>query len=338
MSDKTIIIAEAGVNHNGSLERAKAMVDAAADAGVDYIKFQTFKSELLVTSTAQQADYQKARVQEDDNSQLSMLRKLELDEEAHFELIDYCNLRKIKFLSTAFDFKSLDFLTSLNLDFWKIPSGEITNYPYLCRIAKNGLPIVMSTGMCDNEDIAKAIKVLTENGVPLDKITLLHCNTQYPTPYNDVNLRAMCAMRETFGVNVGYSDHTLGIEVPIAAVALGATIIEKHFTLDRSLPGPDHNASLTPDELTALVASIRNIEQALGASVKRVTASEKKNMIAARKSIVASRDISKGELFSEENITVKRPGGGLSPMLWNEVIGTVAHRDFGIDELIDLNR
>lgn len=336
MSDRTIIIAEAGVNHNGSMEMAKAMVDVAADAGVDYIKFQTFKSELLVTSQAQQADYQKRQAKEEDNSQLSMLRKLELSEENHYELIDYCNERGVKFLSTAFDFKSLEFLSSLNLDFWKIPSGEITNYPYLKKIAQTHLPVVMSTGMCTNEDIERALNVIVNNGVSIKDIILLHCNTQYPTPYSDVNLRAMAEMRERFGVKVGYSDHTEGIDVPIAAVALGACVIEKHFTLDRTLPGPDHRASLEPHELKRMVEAIRNVETALGRANKQVTSSESVNIIAARKSIVASTKIQQGELFTEDNLTVKRPGNGLSPMLWEEVIGKTAYRDFNVDELIEL--
>lgn len=336
MSDRTIIIAEAGVNHNGSMEMAKAMVDVAADAGVDYIKFQTFKSELLVTSQAQQADYQKRQAKEEDNSQLSMLRKLELSEENHYELIDYCNERGVKFLSTAFDFKSLEFLSSLNLDFWKIPSGEITNYPYLKKIAQTHLPVVMSTGMCTNEDIERALNVIVNNGVSIKDIILLHCNTQYPTPYSDVNLRAMAEMSERFGVKVGYSDHTEGIDVPIAAVALGACVIEKHFTLDRTLPGPDHRASLEPHELKRMVEAIRNVETALGRANKQVTSSESVNIIAARKSIVASTKIQQGELFTEDNLTVKRPGNGLSPMMWDEVIGKTACRDFNVDELIEL--
>ena len=336
MSDRTIIIAEAGVNHNGSMEMAKAMVDVAADAGVDYIKFQTFKSELLVTSQAQQADYQKKQAKEEDNSQLSMLRKLELSEENHYELIDYCNERGVKFLSTAFDFKSLEFLSSLNLDFWKIPSGEITNYPYLKKIAQTHLPVVISTGMCTNEDIERALNVIVNNGVSIKDIILLHCNTQYPTPYSDVNLRAMAEMSERFGVKVGYSDHTEGIDVPIAAVALGACVIEKHFTLDRTLPGPDHRASLEPHELKRMVEAIRNVETALGRANKQVTSSESVNIIAARKSIVASTKIQQGELFTEDNLTVKRPGNGLSPMLWDEVIGKTAYRDFNVDELIEL--
>ena len=336
MSDRTIIIAEAGVNHNGSMEMAKAMVDVAADAGVDYIKFQTFKSELLVTSQAQQADYQKRQAKEEDNSQLSMLRKLELSEENHYELIDYCNERGVKFLSTAFDFKSLEFLSFLNLDFWKIPSGEVTNYPYLKKIAQTHLPVVMSTGMCTNEDIERALNVIVNNGVSIKDIILLHCNTQYPTPYSDVNLRAMAEMRERFGVKVGYSDHTEGIDVPIAAVALGACVIEKHFTLDRTLPGPDHRASLEPHELKRMVEAIRNVETALGRANKQVTSSESVNIIAARKSIVASTKIQQGELFTEDNLTVKRPGNGLSPMLWDEVIGKTAYRDFNVDELIEL--
>lgn len=336
MSDRTIIIAEAGVNHNGSMEMAKAMVDVAADAGVDYIKFQTFKSELLVTSQAQQADYQKRQAKEEDNSQLSMLRKLELSEENHYELIDYCNERGVKFLSTAFDIKSLEFLSSLNLDFWKIPSGEVTNYPYLKKIAQTHLPIVMSTGMCTNEEIERALNVIVNNGVSIKDIILLHCNTQYPTPYSDVNLRAMAEMSERFGVKVGYSDHTEGIDVPIAAVALGACVIEKHFTLDRTLPGPDHRASLEPHELKRMVEAIRNVETALGRANKQVTSSESVNIIAARKSIVASTKIQQGELFTEDNLTVKRPGNGLSPMLWDEVIGKTAYRDFNVDELIEL--
>ncbi len=336
MRNRTIIIAEAGVNHNGSLVMAKAMIDAAADAGVDYVKFQTFKSELLVTSNAQQADYQKKQAKEDDNSQLSMLRKLELGEDDHYKLIDYCQKRGVKFLSTAFDLKSLEFLMALNLDFWKIPSGEITNYPYLKKIAQTHLPIVMSTGMCTNEDINQALNVILTNGVSIEDITLLHCNTQYPTLFDDVNLRAMVAMQEQYGTKVGYSDHTKGFEVPIAAVALGASVIEKHFTLDRTLPGPDHKASLEPNELKCMVEAIRNVEIALGDASKKVTASEEGNIIAARKSIVALKDIKKGELFSEDNLTVKRPGSGLSPMLWDNVIGTIAHRDFCADELIEL--
>lgn len=329
-----LIIAEAGVNHNGSMELAKRMIDAAADAGVDYVKFQTFKAANLVTKEAKQAEYQQRNAQDD--SQYAMLKKLELSQEQHYELIDYCKQRGVRFLSTAFDFESVDFLHSLNLGVWKIPSGEITNYPYLKKIAQYGEPVILSTGMSTNEDIDAAIKALCDNGLKRDQITLLHCNTEYPTPMKDVNLRAMETMRERFNVTVGYSDHTPGIEVPIAVVALGAEVIEKHFTLDKSLPGPDHKASLEPQELKAMVSAIRNIEQALGDGEKHVSESERKNMPIARKSIVAARDIKQGELLTEDNLTTKRPGSGISPMRWEEVIGTKAIRDFKTDELIEL--
>ena len=329
-----LIISEAGVNHNGSMELARRLIDAAADAGVDYVKFQTFKAENLVTKDAKQAEYQQRNAQDD--SQYAMLKKLELSQEQHYELIDYCKQRGVRFLSTAFDFESVDFLHSLNLGVWKIPSGEITNYPYLKKIAQFGEPVILSTGMSTNEDIDAAIKALCNNGLKHEQITLLHCNTEYPTPMQDVNLRAMDAMRERFGVAVGYSDHTPGIEVPIAAVALGAEVIEKHFTLDKTLPGPDHKASLEPQELKAMVSAIRNIEQALGDGEKHVSESERKNMPIARKSIVAARDIKQGELLTEDNLTTKRPGSGISPMRWNEVVGTKAIRDFKIDELIEL--
>ena len=329
-----LIIAEAGVNHNGSMELAKQLIDAAADAGVDYVKFQTFKTENLVTKEAKQAEYQQRNAQDD--SQYAMLKKLELSQEQHYELIDYCKQRGVRFLSTAFDFESVDFLHSLNLGVWKIPSGEITNYPYLKKIAQYGEPVILSTGMSTNEDVDAAIKALCDNGLKREQMTLLHCNTEYPTPMQDVNLRAMNAMRERFGVKVGYSDHTKGIEVPIAAVALGAEVIEKHFTLDKSLPGPDHKASLEPQELKAMVSAIRNIEQALGDGEKHVSDSERKNMPIARKSIVAARDIKQGELLTEDNLTTKRPGNGISPMRWEEVIGMKAIRDFKIDELIEL--
>lgn len=329
-----LIISEAGVNHNGSMELARRLIDAAADAGVDYVKFQTFKAENLVTKDAKQAEYQQRNAQDD--SQYAMLKKLELSQEQHYELIDYCKQRGVRFLSTAFDFESVDFLHSLNLGVWKIPSGEITNYPYLKKIAQFGEPVILSTGMSTNEDIDAAIKALCNNGLKHEQITLLHCNTEYPTPMQDVNLRAMDAMRERFGVAVGYSDHTPGIEVPIAAVALGAEVIEKHFTLDKTLPGPDHKASLEPQELKAMVSAIRNIEQALGDGEKHVSESERKNMPIARKSIVAARDIKQGELLTEDNLTTKRPGSGISPMRWEEVIGTQAIRDFKTDELIEL--
>ena len=329
----TLIIAEAGVNHNGSLEMAMQLIEKAAEAGVDYVKFQTFKSEKLVSRHATKAEYQKANTDGED-SQLKMLQQLELSPDDHLQLIEHCNHCGIKFLSTAFDLDSIDFLDSLNLDLWKIPSGEITNLPYLRRIAQKGSRVIMSTGMCEPEDIEAALNVLTTNGTPLENITLLHCNTEYPTPWGDVNLRAMHDIAKRFNVSVGYSDHTKGIEVPIAAVALGATVIEKHFTLDNNLPGPDHKASLEPQQLKAMVDAIRHIEQALGNGVKQISESERKNIAIARKSIVAASEIKKGELFTEENLTVKRPGGGISPMKWDEVIGTTATRNYQPDELI----
>lgn len=331
---KTIIIAEAGVNHNGDMAIAKGLIDAAAEAGVDYVKFQTFKTENLVSADAPTAEYQKSATNE--VSQFAMLKRLELNEAQHLELIDYCHKKGVKFLSTAFDFDSIDMLAGFNLDLWKIPSGEITNYPYLAKIAGFQQPIVMSTGMCDNVDIKNALDVLLENGANRENITLLHCNTQYPTPMCDVNLKAMKTIADTFGVKVGYSDHTQGIEIPISAVALGATVIEKHFTLDHYMEGPDHNASLEPNELKAMVTAIRNVEQALGNGIKQVSASETPNKTIARKSIVAKRAIKKGETFTEENITVKRPGNGISPMRWNEVLGTTATRNYSPDELIEL--
>lgn len=332
--NKTIIIAEAGVNHNGDMGIAKGLIDAAADAGVDYVKFQTFKTENLVSHDAPTAEYQKSATNE--SSQFAMLKRLELSEEQHLTLIDYCNEKGIKFLSTAFDLDSIDLLSRFDLDFWKVPSGEITNYPYLAKTARTGKPVVMSTGMCDENDIHNAIDALCENGANKDDITLLHCNTQYPTPMADVNLRAMAKMETTFGVQVGYSDHTQGIEVPIAAVALGAKVIEKHFTLDRNMEGPDHKASLEPHELKAMVSAIRHIEEALGNGEKRTSASETPNKAVARKSIVAKCHIEAGELLSEENITVKRPGTGISPMRWREVLGTKAIHDFTPDQLIEI--
>ncbi len=334
--DHTLIIAEAGVNHNGDFEIAKRLVDAAARAGADYIKFQTFKAEALVSKNAQKAEYQQTNIKEKDSSQLNMLKKLELSERQHLDLIHYCQEKNIHFFSTAFDLESINFLKSCNLNLWKIPSGEITNYPYLKKIASFGEPVIISTGMCTMEDIEQAITVLTSNGTKKEDITVLHCNTEYPTPMQDVNLKAMQTISRELGVKVGYSDHTLGIEVPIAAVALGATIIEKHFTLDRNMEGPDHKASLEPDELKAMVDAIRNIEQALGSAEKTVTDSERKNMTVARKSIVALTSIKKGDLFSETNITVKRPGSGISPMRWEYVLGQIASRDFEEDELIEL--
>lgn len=333
---RTIIIAEAGVNHNGDLATAMKLVDVAADAGVDYVKFQTFNSQNLVAKNASLAEYQKKNIGNSAESQYNMLSNLELSKNGHYQLIDYCKKKGIKFLSTAFDLESVEFLRSLNLDYWKIPSGEITNYPYLRMIAGYKGKVIMSTGMSSIPEIREAISVLTKFGVDKSHISLLHCNTEYPTPMCDVNLKAMEQMRINFGMPVGYSDHTKGIEIPVAAVALGAEIIEKHFTLDRTMTGPDHAASLEPKELKDMVRSIRNIEKALGTGKKDVSESEKRNIEVARKSIVASKYISKGDFFSEDNLTSKRPGSGISPMKWNEVIGQKAIRDFLPDELIVL--
>lgn len=324
------------MNHCGSLQMAFKLVDAAAEAGVDYVKFQTFRSEALVSRTAPLAHYQSRNIDGASDSQLEMLRKLELSVSDHQAIIDHCRQKGVKFLSTAFDLQSVGFLASLGLDYWKIPSGEITNYPFLRAIARQGGEILMSTGMSTTEEISEAIDALLANGAEKRRITLLHCNTQYPTPMKDVNLLAMPRLKKQFGVETGYSDHTLGIEVPVAAVSLGASVIEKHFTLDKSLPGPDHKASLDPRELKAMVSAIRNIEQALGSDEKTVTSSEKENRAIARKSIVACRQIKKGEILTDDNITAKRPGTGLSPMLWESVIGTLAIDDFQPDELIRL--
>ena len=333
----TIIIAEAGVNHNGSIELAKQLVDKAVEAGVDYIKFQTFKASKLVTKTAKKAEYQQRNIGGADDNQYMMLKKLELSDAAHNILIDYCQKKRIKFFSTAFDVDSIDYLHTLGINLWKIPSGEVTNYPFLKRVATYNEKTILSTGMCDIADVRAAVEALYKNGLSKENLLLLHCNTEYPTPFEDVNLKAMDALRKEFGVEVGYSDHTKGIEVPIAAVALGATVIEKHFTLDRNMEGPDHKASLEPDELKVMVSAIRNIEKAVsGNGTKHVSKSERKNIAIARKSIVAAKDIKKGELLSEENLTVKRPGTGISPMRWEELIGTKAIRDFTEEELIEL--
>lgn len=336
MKDKVLIIAEAGVNHNGSLEIAKRLVNEASSAGVDIIKFQTFKAEKLVSKAAKQAEYQKKNIGKGEETQYAMLKKLELSDKQHEELISYCKSKNIRFFSTAFDMDSIDYLHSLDLGLWKIPSGEITNYPYLKKIASYKEPVILSTGMCELSDIENAINVLVANGVSKDTITVLHCNTEYPTPMKDVNLKAMLEIKEKFGVKIGYSDHTEGIEVPIAAVALGATVIEKHFTIDKNMEGPDHKASLEPNELKSMVRSIRNIEQALGSGHKTVSESERKNIEIARKSIVAAKDIKEGDIFTEDNITVKRPGNGISPMEWENVIGKVAKRNFQEEELIEL--
>lgn len=326
-----IIIAEAGVNHNGSVERAKQMAATAKEAGADYVKYQTFVPGQLVSKFAAKAQYQKAATGEGE-SQLQMLEKLALERQDFIELKQYCDTLGIGFLSTPFDLSSIDFLETLDMDFWKLPSGEVTNYPYLVKIGRTGRKVVMSTGMCSMAEIRDAVVALEENGT--SDITLLHCNTEYPTPFEDVNLRAMEHIRREFGKAAGYSDHTLGIEVPIAAAALGATVIEKHFTLDRTLEGPDHKASLEPSQLKQMVTSIRNIERSLGDGIKKRTSSEEKNCAAARKSIVAKCPIRKGEIFTEGNLTVKRPGGGISPMKWNEVLGQAAGKDYETDELI----
>lgn len=333
MNNRVFIIAEAGVNHNGDPELARRLVYEAYKAGADAVKFQTFKAELVMSKFAVKADYQKTNTGNNE-SQLEMVKKLQLPYEAFTELKRYCDELGIIFMSTPFDLDSIDFLSSLKVGIIKIPSGEITNLPYLIKIGKLGLRIILSTGMATLEEIGEAIRVLRENGT--GDISVLHCNTEYPTPFSDVNLRAMETIRNRFGVEVGYSDHTLGIEVPVAAVALGATIIEKHFTLDKKLEGPDHVASLEPQELAAMVKAIRNTTEALGVPDKKPSVSETKNMVIARKSITAKRDIKKGELLTDDNLTVKRPGSGISPMRWYEVVGQVAIRDFIEDELIEL--
>lgn len=332
---KTLIIAEAGVNHNGDLVLAKRLIEVAAHAGADLVKFQTFSADRLVTASASKADYQ-LKSSGADESQHAMIRRLELTLEMHEILISHCKACGIDFFSTGFDIASVDLLIQLGLDRFKIPSGEITNLPYLRHIGRLGKPVILSTGMATLADIDAAVKALELAGTPRSLMTVLHCNTEYPTPMCDVNLNAMRNMASAFGVAVGYSDHTAGIEVAVAAVALGATIIEKHFTLDRNLPGPDHLASLDPAELASMVRAIRNIENALGDGVKRPSLSETKNMPIARKSLVAARAIRAGELFSAENVTAKRPGVGLSPMRWDEVMGRAASRDFAIDELLEL--
>lgn len=332
MKKRVLVIAEAGVNHNGDLNLAKRLVDEAKTAGADIVKFQTFVPELLSSKNTEMADYQKENLGLD-GSQLNMLKKIALNFEDFSVLSDYCKQVGIKFLSTPFDCQSIYFLDKLQ-DIWKIPSGEITNYPYLVEIAKTKKNVILSTGMSSLEEIEDALNVLRINGS--DDVSLLHCNTSYPTPYSDVNLRAMLTIRDKFGLKVGYSDHTQGIEVPIAAVALGAEIIEKHFTLDRNMEGPDHKASLEPKELADMVHAIRNIEKAVGDGIKRVTMSERSNISVARKSIVALTAIKKGEIFSDSNLTTKRPGTGISPMKWNSVIGKAAVRDFQKDELIEI--
>ncbi|WP_395947035.1 N-acetylneuraminate synthase [Caedibacter taeniospiralis] len=331
---KVFIIAEAGVNHNGSIELAKKLIDVASDAGADAVKFQTFKTELCISKNAQKAKYQIENTGKKEESQYEMIKKLELDKEAHLILMDYCQQKSIMFLSTPFDHDSISLLKDMGLEIFKIPSGEITNLPYLRVIGGLNKQVILSTGMADIGDIEDALDVLISSGTSKDNITVLHANTEYPTPMCDVNLKAMETIAQTFKVKVGYSDHTLGIEVPIAAVAMGAVVIEKHFTLDKTMEGPDHKASLEPHELKAMVSSIRNIEKALGNGVKKPSPSELPNMSIARKSIIALKSIAKGEKFTEENIGIKRPGNGMSPMYWDEVIGTSAQKDYQEDELI----
>jgi N,N'-diacetyllegionaminate synthase len=331
--NKVFIIAEAGVNHNGSIPLAKKLIDAAVVSGADAVKFQSFTATNLVSKVAPKADYQ-LKVSNLDESQFDMIKKLELNERDHKELIKYCNESKIMFLSTPFDIDSVNLLNNLNLEIIKIPSGEITNLPYLRCIGSLNKKVILSTGMSTLQEIGVALKILINAGTPKAKIIVLHANTMYPTPMNDVNLRAMQSIRDKFDISVGYSDHTLGIEVDIAAVALGASVIEKHFTLDKKMDGPDHAASLDPSELKAMVEAIRNIELAIGGEVKELTNSEKPNLDVARKSIVAKRFIKKGEVFSTNNLTTKRPGSGLSPMKWDSIIGTVAKRDYNLDDLL----
>lgn len=329
----TTIIAEIGVNHNGDIELAKKMIDAAGECGVDYVKFQTVVPEKLIAKSAPKADYQK-KTTDSDESQLEMIRKITLPLEAFGQLQQYCQERNLKFISTPFDEDSINYLDEIGMPLWKVPSGEVTNLPYLIQIAKTGKPVIMSTGMCTMEDIHAAIDVLRANGTK--DITVLHCTTEYPAPIDEVNLHAMETMKKEFQVDVGYSDHTEGIEVAIAATALGATVIEKHFTLDRGMEGPDHKASTEPDEFKRMVQSIRNIDKALGSYEKTVSESEMRNMTAARKSIVAAKLIRAGEVFSEDNLTTKRPGDGISPMKWFDVIGQKAKRDFMEDEKVEI--
>ncbi|MFC4209943.1 N-acetylneuraminate synthase [Pedobacter lithocola] len=322
MSNKVIIIAEAGVNHNGDIKKAKLLIDVAADAGVDYVKFQSFVANRLVSKEAKKAQYQSVNINDGDDSQYNMLKKLELSHEDHLELMSYCAEKKIQFFSTAFDVEGVHYLNDLGLSFFKIPSGEITNYPYLKAIALFGKPVIMSTGMCSEVEIMQALDVLVKFGLSKTQISILHCNTEYPTPMQDVNLKAMQSIQKTFGVNVGYSDHTLGIEVAVAAVALGATIIEKHFTLDRTLPGPDHVASLEPTELKEMVAAIRNVELAMsGNGEKKPSKSETKNIAIARKSIHINKDLLKGATITSNDIISLRPGDGISPMEWENIVG-----------------
>lgn len=334
MDNKTFIIAEAGVNHNGDINIAKKLIEKAAESGVDAVKFQSFKADRLASKDAQKAKYQMENIGRNEENQYVMLKRLELSCEDHLQLIEHCKKNKILFLSSAFDLESIELLKGFNIPLFKVPSGEIDNVPYLRRIAESGKKVIISTGMCNMEDIEFAVKTLRNSGA--EDITILHCNTEYPTPMEDVNLRAMLEIGEVFKLPIGYSDHTLGIEVPIAAVALGATVIEKHFTLDRNMEGPDHKASLEPNELKEMVKAIRNIEKALGSKKKTISNSEAKNVAIARKSIICRKNIQKGEKFNSGNIIAKRPGGGISPREWDIVIGCKAKRDFNVDEMIEL--
>jgi N,N'-diacetyllegionaminate synthase len=333
--NRIFIIAEAGVNHNGDINLAKKLIDVAVDAGSDAVKFQTFRTEHLVSENAMKADYQQETT-DSNETQFEMIKKLELNSETHIELMAYCKDKGIQFLSTPFDHDSIKLLNNLGLETFKIPSGELTNLPYLREIGGLNKEIILSTGMSDLGEIEDALNVLVDFGTIRDKITILHANTEYPTPMEDVNLKAMKTIGKAFKIKYGYSDHTLGIEVPIAAVAMGASVIEKHFTLDRNMEGPDHKASLEPNELKEMVKAIRNIEAALGNGIKRASKSEKKNKEIARKSIFAIKDIKTGELFTENNLGIKRPGNGISPMRWDELMGTQAKRDFTIDDLIEI--
>lgn len=333
--NRTLIIAEAGVNHNGDFLKAKELIKVASEAGADYVKFQTFKADKMVSKMAQKAGYQTKNFGEGDDSQLGMLKKLEIPLEWYLELIAYAESLGISFLSTGFDEESINFLETLYPDLYKVPSGEITNKPYLQHIASKGRKVVLSTGMADINEIRQALEVLQQAGLEKKQITVLHCNTEYPTPMKDVNLKAMLYIQKELDVEVGYSDHTLGIEVPIAAVALGARVIEKHFTLDRNLPGPDHRASLEPHELKAMVTCIRNIEDALaGSGIKEPSESEKPNIKIARKSIHLIRPLKAGHILEKEDLIMKRPGDGISPMDIEKVLGRATTKDLDEDEIL----
>ena len=334
---KVFIIAEAGVNHNGSLKTAKKMIDEASIAGADAVKFQAFKADKLVSKNADMADYQKKNLNKKNTSQYEMLKKLEFGEKEFIELNNYCREKNIKFMASPFDNDSIDFLAQIDAFPLKIPSGEIVNYPYLEKIGKLNKEVILSTGMSTLGEIEEALNLLTASGTHISKITVLHCNTEYPTPFEDVNLKAMITIKNACpGIKVGYSDHTLGIEVPIAAAALGAEVIEKHFTLDTDMEGPDHKASLTPESLKEMVKAVRNIEKAFGNGIKTPSRSEQKNIKIVRKSIVASKDIKEGEVFTPENLTLKRPGTGLSPMLWNMIVRKKSSKDYIKDEQIQI--